>query len=195
MVAERTSCIMSSARKSFSKCPPVFEENIDYDTWKKDIELWEAFTDLPANKFGIAVHLSLKGRARSASSELQDPNWKVFNTYLALENYGRPVECTVDEYLSEFDNRHFKLEEVNVNLPDAVVACRLLKSCNLSDVHFQLALSTTSTMTFKNMRKTLKRLFTENIHLLTGGQDVSVKVESADALYGYSSSGRGRCPI
>ena len=42
------------------------------------------------------------------------------------------------------------------------------------------------------MRKTFKRLFTENSHLLTGGQDVSVKVESADALYGYSSSGRGR---
>ena len=165
------------------------------------------------DKCGIAVHLSLKGRARSASSEfsvselksddglgklllkldrvfLQDPNWKVFNTYLAFENYGRPVECTVDEYLSEFDNLHFKLKEVNVNLPDAVVACRLLKSCNLSDVHFQLALSTTSTMTFENMRKTSKRLFTENSHLLTGGQDVSVKVESADALYGYSSSGQ-----
>ena len=61
---------MSSAGKSFSKCPPVFEENSDYDTWKKDIELWEAFTDLPADKCGIAVHLSLKGRARSASSEL-----------------------------------------------------------------------------------------------------------------------------
>jgi hypothetical protein len=53
------------------KVPPVFNESeMDYEQWKKDISLWVSFTDLPETKHGIAVHLSLTGRARKASSEL-----------------------------------------------------------------------------------------------------------------------------
>ena len=213
---------------SISKVPPLFnEDRDDYEVWKKDVALWTSFTDIPAAKHGIAVHLSLKGRARAASSEisvvdmksdnglklifvkldrvfLQDPNWKCFNTYLAFENYRRPNDCSIDEYLSEFDKRHYRLKECKVSLPDAVVACRLLKSCNLSDMHFQLALSTTAKMTFEDMRATLKKLFAESGHLLTGDSDCTVKVEqlvSAEALYATcwrgewrGSSGRDRGP-
>jgi hypothetical protein len=169
-----------------AKVPPIFiEEKSDYEQWKKDIDLWTCFTDLDKEKHGIAVHLSLTGRARQASSELkvdelksagglkqlllkldrvflQDKNWKCFNTYLAFENYRRSSEVSMDIFLSEFDLRHHKLKECGVTLPDAVIACRLLKSCNLSDMHFQLALSTTQNMTFEAMRSTLKKLFSEN---------------------------------
>ena len=130
------------------------------------------------------MHLSLFGRARKASSELtsgelkcaggivnllrkldriflQDENWRVFNNYLAFESYRRSEEESIDQFLSEFDQRCHKLKECGATLPDAVVACRLIKSCNLSEMHFQLALSTTSEMTFENMRTTLKRLFSE----------------------------------
>ena len=130
------------------------------------------------------MHLSLFGRARKASSELtsgelkcaggivnllrkldriflQDENWRVFNNYLAFESYRRSEEESIDKFLSEFDQRYHKLKECGATLPDAVVACRLIKSCNLSEMHFQLALSTTSEMTFENMRTTLKRLFSE----------------------------------
>ena len=165
------------------KNPPVFKEDeMDYEQWKKDIDLWTLLTDLPKAKMAIAIHLSLTGRARKASSELtanelkaengtktllekldrvflQDKNWRCFNNYLAFENCRREDGNSIEEFLSEFDQRHYKLKESEVELPDAVLACRLLKSCNLSDVHFQLALSTTPVMTFENMRNTLKRLF------------------------------------
>ena len=205
------------------KTPPSYiESEMDYEQWKKDIELWSCFTDLPKAKQGIAVHLSLSGRARKASSEievnelksddglklllirldrvfLQDANWKCFNTYLAFENYHRAKNCSIDEYLSEFDLRHYKLKECGVNLPDAVVACRLLKSCGLSDMHFQLALSTTTQMTFENMRSTLKKLFAESGHLLNDKSGLNsdvIKVEKvesdvADAFYGNHNRGRG----
>lgn len=167
------------------KTPPLFrEDEMDYEQWKKDLTLWTLFTDLAKEKMAIAVHLSLCGRARQATSEisisemksangmdiliskldrvfLQDENWRCFNNYLAFENYRRDSEVKIDQYLSEFDRRHYKLKECGVDLPDAVVACRLIKSCNLSEVHFQLALSTTPTMTFENMRNTLKKLFAE----------------------------------
>ena len=95
------------------KTPPLLkEEEMDYEQWKKDLLLWTEFTDLEKNKLAIAVHLSLSGRARKATSELssaelksesgienllkkldrvflQDENWRCFNNYLAFENYCR----------------------------------------------------------------------------------------------------------
>ena len=209
------------------KIPPLFESDSDYDQWKKDLNLWCEFTSIPKCKQAIAVHLSLTGRARKATSELtadqlkcetgiknvtdkldrvflQDPNWKTFNTYLDFENYRRPKDCSIDDYLSEFDLRYYKLKECEVNLPDAVIACRLLKSCGLSDMHFQLALSTVPDMTFENMRNTLKKLFAENSKMLVGKSASSdesktvVKVEphsdegaEGEAFYASSSRGRG----
>ena len=34
---------------------------------------------------------------------------------------------SIEEFLSEFDQRHYKLKESEVEFPDAVLACRLLK--------------------------------------------------------------------
>ena len=199
------------------KIPPEFKEDqMEYETWRKDLELWTLFTDLPKEKWAIAVHLTLKGRARMASSELsvpeissvdgyqlllekldrvfrQDDKWRCFNAYLAFENLKREPNGNIEEYLSAFDSKMYQLRDVNVELPDAILACRLVKSCNLSDIHFQLALSTTPEMTFMNMRHTLKRLFTECGVLATPGSDftkVWVKNEpenEMEALYNQRS--------
>ena len=77
--------------------------------------------------------------------------------------------------------RYFKLKE-GVVLPKPVLACRLLKSANLSDVHFQLALSTTGEMTFENMRKTLKRLFSDGGIGCAPKSDCSGEVSQAAAI-------------
>ena len=160
------------------KNPPVFkEDDTDYEQWKKDIDLWSVLTDLAKVKQAISIHLSLSGRARKATSELtktelnsengvktlldkldrvflQDENWRCFNAYLAFENCRRDSATSIDEFLSEFDQRNFKLKSCGVNLPEPVLACRLLKSSNLSDVHFQLASSTNTAMIFGEMCKT-----------------------------------------
>lgn len=49
-----------------------------------------------------------------------------------------------------------------MEVPNAILACKLLKS----DIHFQLALSTTSEVTFDNMKQTLKKLFMKSDGLL-----------------------------
>lgn len=208
-----------------NKTPPLFNENdMDYEQWKKDVKLWTIFTDLPKKKVAIGVHLSLTGRARQATSEisienmqsetgldllfekldrvfLQDANWKCFNAYLSFENYRRESEASIDEYLSEFDRRHYKLKECGVTLPDAVVACRLIKSCNLNDVHFQLALSTTQEMTFETMRGTLKKLFAESCSTIkavrsslpvTVTSDCNEKGATVETYYGERYENRGK---
>ena len=204
-----------SAPFASSKVPPPFTEGDDYDIWKKDLELWQMFTELDVKKQAIAVHLSLTGRARSATTELsiedmkssdamkiliakldrvfaRDQNWKCFHAYMELENYSRAKECSVQEYLSEFDRKYHKLKTCKVELPDAVLACRLLKSCSLDEVNFKLALSTTAILTFENMRETLKRLFTENSSSIkNGSESVEIKVES-DAFYGNAARARGQ---
>ena len=132
---------------------------------------------------------------------MQDENWRCFNNYLAFENYRRCENENIDQYLSEFDRRHYKLKECGVNLPDAVVACRLIKSCNLSEMHFQLALSTTPKMSFEDMRNTLKRLFAESGNNISSNSETAmpVKVENvksepiqSEAFYSEKfSKGRG----
>ena len=172
------------AASNSNKNPPVFKDHDDYEVWKRDISLWCEFTDIAKPKQAIAIHLSLTGRARQATSELkveelksdngvkniftkldrifqQDENWRCFNAYLSFETFRKTEKQSMDEFLSEFDMRHFKLKECGVKLPDAIVACRLIKSCNLGEMQFQLALSTVPNMTFEDMRMTLKKLFSD----------------------------------
>ena len=201
--------------------PPVFNENDDYDQWKKDVDLWCSVTDIEDVKQAVIIHLSLTGRARQASSELsgtelksktgvknlmsrldrvflQDKNWKCFNVYMEFENYKREPDASIDVYLSEFDRRHHKLRECDVKLPEAILACRLLKSCNLSDMYFQLALSTTAEITLNSVRETLKKLFTDKgAKAIAAGSNTTsnnvevVKSEAEEAFYSSGSSYRG----
>ena len=56
---------------SSSKWPPKFVGECNYENWRKDIEIWCKLTDLPKKKQALAIHLSLEGRARLASSEIK----------------------------------------------------------------------------------------------------------------------------
>ena len=55
---------------SSDKSPPKLNSDLDYEAWKKDIDIWCLFTTLPKKKQALAIHLGLTGRARMASSEL-----------------------------------------------------------------------------------------------------------------------------
>ena len=50
------------------KAPPIFnpDEDDDYESWKNDVEVWQAFTKEEPKRQGPAVYLSLKGKAREA---------------------------------------------------------------------------------------------------------------------------------
>ena len=44
---------------------------------------------------------------------------------------------------------------MKIEPPDAILTCRLLKSCNLSELHFQMVLSTTLEMSFTSVNDEL----------------------------------------
>ena len=55
--------------KSF-KNPPKLEQFDNYESWERSLKLWRMATDLPKAKQGIAVALSLTGKARDTVVEL-----------------------------------------------------------------------------------------------------------------------------
>ena len=53
------------------KSPPQFDPDADnYEQFKKDLQIWELFTDLDVKKKGPAVYLSLNKKAREAVRSL-----------------------------------------------------------------------------------------------------------------------------
>ena len=60
-----------STTSKFNKSPPTLVNEESYETWKRDIGIWCELTDLVKEKQALAIHLSLTGRARIASSEIK----------------------------------------------------------------------------------------------------------------------------
>ncbi len=119
--------------------------------------------------------------------------------YSDFEMFKRPDDMTIPDYMVEFHRRYYKFKKHGMELPDQVLAFRLLKSCNMSDIHFQLAMSTTTTTTFEEMKKTLQRMFGDGIvdHDLSGkgasGESVQVKAEPVlEVSRGDYRESRGR---
>ena len=52
------------------RAPPALSESQSYVTWLKELEIWQAFTDVPLEKQGPAIFLTLEDKAREAVLEL-----------------------------------------------------------------------------------------------------------------------------
>ena len=54
------------------KAPPLFNPDEDnYESFKRDLSIWESFTDLADKKKGPAVYLSLSKKARESVRDIQ----------------------------------------------------------------------------------------------------------------------------
>ena len=52
------------------KAPPTLGDSTVYENWKKEIKIWQVFTDLPKKKQCPAIYLTLSGKAREAALKL-----------------------------------------------------------------------------------------------------------------------------
>lgn len=191
------------------KNPPCFEDENSYEKWRKDIEIWVKLTDLKENKQALAIHLSLTGKAREISSEISvdvlsqddgvsqltkkldevfllDKEKRAFMAYQEFERFKRPSDMTIGDYISSFERLYFKFSQYDMKLPDAVLAYRLLESCNLADIHFQLAMTTINKITFGNMKDTLRRIFSGGVvnSVNTNSTEDKIKIEPQDVFHG-----------
>ena len=53
------------------KAPPLLTDESVYENWKREIEMWQAFTNLVPKKQCPAIFLTLQGKAREAALEIE----------------------------------------------------------------------------------------------------------------------------
>ena len=80
------------------------------------------------------------------------------------------------DFINEFERMYHKLKQHKMELPDGVLAYRLLKSAHLSERHEQLARVTLTELTYDNMKGQLK-IFGDSASLKNVSHMPSVKVE------------------
>ena len=128
---------------AINKNPPLLEDELLYENWRNDIYIWCKYTDIPAKKQALGIHLSLNGRARIASSQIQiedlekedgvttllnkldevflaDKGCRQFAAFNNLYGLRRCSDMEVKKFLSNFDYEYFKFCKQEMKLPDSV---------------------------------------------------------------------------
>ena len=133
---------------------PVLLTN-KYNTWKKEMQIWEMVTCVKKAKRVLIVFLSLEGKAREAALELdivalnskdgmekvfekldtlflEDINQSAFLAFKTFEGHWRQPDTSIEDFLINFGQHVSKLKDFNILLPELVLASRALKSANLT---------------------------------------------------------------
>ena len=181
-----------------SKAPPPMRSDLPYSEWKHEVKVWKSFmSTIDKNRLGPALFLSLEGSARDAAREiapedlekengfdtlitkldslfLKDENNSAFEAYDIFERYQRPQDMDIFTYINAFERLYQKAKNFKLELPDGVLAYRLLKSANLSSEHEKLARATLADLTYDKMKAQLKKIFSDNSSSPTS---TSMKIE------------------
>ena len=130
--------------------PPLLKPE-KYESWRKEMKLWEMATNIELVKQAPTVFLTLDGKAREAVLEMdpetlnkddgmkklydkldtlfkEDANQSALIAYESFEIYQKPESMAVGDYLIEFDRLVARLNDHNIKLPEPVLAYRALKS-------------------------------------------------------------------
>lgn len=191
------------------KNPPVFREDMSYESWKNEVEMWQFVTDLDPKKQAFAIALSLTGQAKEAALQFKasdlnsvdglkkllesldlvfkkDVVDSQYECYKNFENFRQSDEMKMTDYITDFEQRYNKLKNKHaMEYPDPVLAFKLLDNTKLSTKDRQLALTACADIKFASMKCALRRIFSEehSSHSV-GSLDLGVKLkqEAADVF-------------
>ena len=97
----------------------------------------------------------------------------------AFETFKRPSGMSIQSFLNEFEKRLVKTKSYGSVMSEDVLACRLLKSANLSNHHEQLIKATLPQLQSDLMKDQLKKTFSESSRHVPTKQEDYVKTEEA----------------
>ena len=198
------------------KAPPLLSKSSNYESWLKEIQIWQTFTNLPANKQGPAIFLTLEGKAREAILELdvsqissedgvkkvtdkldtlysKDKVQTAYECYDRFEKFQRSPDMTMSDFIIQFERNLSKTKSYGTTMSSDILAYRLLKSANVSEQHEQLARATVNAFTYDEMKDKLKKIFGDKASGSDSADGVQVKSEPIfetehDVLYGQNYS-------
>ena len=206
-IGSRKGSIMVS-QKDF-KAPLSLGKGITYSNWKKELRIWEAFTNLKNEKKGPATFLTLNRQAREAALEipveeltaetgvnkllevldelyLKDEVSLAYDAYETFEEFIRPASMTINDYIIHFERLHNKAKGYKMEIHDGVLAYRLLNNATISESHKQLIRATLPDLRYTTMKEQLKRVFaktvtTESVEAQQLKSEFLIKFESDDS--------------
>ena len=167
---------------SVIKEPPRFSNEDQYEAWKRDVKIWVKLSTLNKKKQSLAIHLSLQGRAKNASSQLTDDELesdegvekilakldalflpdksrRQFAAFDKLYNLRRKSSTPIREFIGEFDYAYHNFTLQEMSLPDSVMAFMLLASCNFSEEDSKLVMTAVNNVSFEEMKSAIMRIF------------------------------------
>ena len=159
---------------------PSFQDDSDiYESWRKDVERWCLLSNLTPAKKALQIHFSLTGKAKIASHQIPtdeltiksllekldeiympDKVHRIVNIFHEMYSLKKDPDMNINEYICEFQQKYYRFQEVDGELPDKVLACMLLSSCQLSEDKNQIVKTgLPSDFKMADMVSTLKRVF------------------------------------
>ena len=166
--------------------PPVMRDELSYEDWKIDVNIWSDITDLPKEKQGGMVYLSLVGKAQATvrgnvsqaemrtadglelilksldALYLEDAARSAFTAYEHFTEFRRSPDMSIDNFLVEFNIRYSKVKSLKMVLPDEVIPYYLLKCANLTKEQSNICKATCDTLNFEQMRKKIERVTSDS---------------------------------
>ena len=126
---------------------PVLTDNKSYSNWKKETATWPLATTLPEEKQAAEIFLTLTGKAREAALETStddigpkeevkrplakldelyqvDKNQSAFLAYEESEQFKRPHDMNMKDYINTFDRLNNRLIEHDMKLPEGVLCSK-----------------------------------------------------------------------
>ena len=178
------------------KNPPKLRDGF-YDTWKKEVAIWQLITELKPEKQGPAVFLSLQPTSKARETVLAnvtssvmssatgvtgilnafdkhfelDKDQDAFTTFDRLIKFRRPSTMAMQEFLIEFNLLLSKAKANHMELKDGVLAYFLLSCANLPEDKEALCRATCTTLDFDSMKKQIERIAA----IETAGGNKSIK--------------------
>ena len=204
--------------------PPRLTEDLGYRSWKNKVLMWKLVCGIDKKEQGIIILLqSLTGnkKAEKAVANLTAEN--LFNdnglnivlekldavfqseeiedsyfTYSKFSNFKRQQNMTIQDYIIEFENLNFKMDNHDMKLPNKVLAFKVLDGASVSEHQRQMCLTLANDLTYDSMKAALKRIFGDKISTSKDEDyynDVYVKQEESAMIFEQNKSKKKLNPL
>ena len=168
--------------------PPQFSKHTSYETYKKEIKIWQLLKSCKDEDEGPIVFRTLTGKAKAAALELTveqiggkdglkkildkldglylpEDNQRTCAILEKFESLRRSPSMTMSSFIMEFERIHNQLKDYGCTYPDGVLAFRLMKSSGMSKEHEQLCRATVATdkWSYKTVKEQIKKIFNDYV--------------------------------
>ena len=92
-----------------------------------------------------------------------DDNQAAYIAYRDFENLLRPPDMSFQDFIIMFESQHSQIKRYKMELPDGVLAYRLLHSANLKEDEIKLCRATITAFTYEEMKRKVLSLFCDKV--------------------------------